>query len=278
MSAHRTAAYVLPGLGLLAVAALAVVGCPKQPPQEVVKAPAQQPGSTKQKEAATMEPGVTTKYFGHACFLVTDDSAHSVALDPFDAKVGYKVPDLTAAVCLVSHEHFDHSNVAAVSGDPQIVRTAGETSADGLPIVGVTAPHHKPGKNEERGDVVMFRWTMAGINLAHLGDLGDSLSPDQISALGRVDVLMVPVGGFYTIDANEAVQAAQDLNAKFVIPMHYKTAATKPDLPIAPIDDFLKVIPSEWVLMKSDVNSVTITKAEVDKPDAPVRAIVLNYE
>ncbi|MBM3472682.1 MAG: MBL fold metallo-hydrolase [Armatimonadetes bacterium] len=277
MSAARTAAHTLPGLGLIALAALLVGGCPKQPAQETVTPPAQ-PGAGKQKEAATMEPGVTIRYFGHACFLVTDDAAHSVALDPFDAKVGYKVPELAATVCLVSHGHFDHSNVAAVSGDPQVVKTAGTTEAEGLTFVGVAAPHHEPGKNAERGDVVMFRWTRAGIKLAHLGDLGDSLSPDQISALGPVDVLMVPVGGFFTIDANKAVQAAQDLKAKFVIPMHYKTAATKPDLPIAPVEDLLKVIPGDWVLTKSDVNSVTITKAEVDKPDAPTRLIVLNYE
>jgi L-ascorbate metabolism protein UlaG (beta-lactamase superfamily) len=278
MNASKTAVYPPLALGLLVVAALLAGGCPKQPPEEVVKPPAEQSESAKQEKPAMMEPGVTIKYFGHACFLVTDDGAHSVALDPFDAKVGYKVPELAATVCLVSHGHFDHSNVAAVSGNPQVVKTAGETTADGLSIVGVTAPHHEPGKDENRGGVVMFRWMMAGIKLAHLGDLGDSLSPDQVSALGPVDVLMVPVGGFFTIDANKAVQAAQDLKAKFVIPMHYKTAATKPDLPIAPVDDFLKVLPSVWVLTKSDVNSVTITKAEVGKPDAPVRVIVLNYE
>jgi len=278
MNAPKIAIRRLPGLGSVALSVMLLGGCPKEPPEEVVKPPAEQPASGQQKEAALMEPGVTIKYFGHACFLVTDDSARSVAVDPFDASVGYKVPDLAAKVCLVSHGHFDHSNVAAVSGNPQVVKAAGEATADGLSIVGVTAPHHEPGKNAERGEVVMFRWTMAGIRLAHLGDLGDSLSPDQISALGSVDVLMVPVGGFYTIDANKALQAAQDLKAKFVIPMHYKTAATKPDLPIAPVDDFLKVIPSDWVLTKSDVNSVTITKAEVDKKDAPVRVVVLNYE
>lgn len=254
-----------------------VAGCPNQPEQELVTKPESKSPAPTKEEAGMSEPGVTIKYFGHSCFLVTDNEGHSVAVDPFDAKVGYEVPSLSAQVCLVSHAHFDHSNVAAVSGNPQVIRAAGETDAQGIPTVGVTAPHHEPGKNVERGDVVMFRWTMAGINLAHLGDLGDTLSPDQILGLGAVDVLMVPVGGFFTIDANKAVQTAQDLKAKFVIPMHYKTDATARDLPIAPVGDFLAILPGDWVVTKLDVNTVTISKAEVDKAEAPTRVIVLNY-
>ncbi len=225
-----------------------------------------------------MEPGVMLQYFGHSCFLVTDSKSRTVATDPFDASVGYEVPRLSAEVCLVSHGHHDHNNVAAVVGSPTVVQAAGETDALGIPVVGVTAPHHESGQNEGRGDVVMFRWTMDDIRLIHLGDLGDSLSPDQIEALGPADVLMVPVGGFYTIDANKAVQAAQDLRARFVIPMHYKTDATSANLPIAPVADFLRILPGAWMLTESDANSVTITKAEVDRADAPTRVIVLNYK
>jgi L-ascorbate metabolism protein UlaG (beta-lactamase superfamily) len=223
-----------------------------------------------------MEPGVTIKYFGHACFAVTDSTSTTVAIDPFDAKVGYPVPEIPANVCLVTHEHFDHSNTAAVSGHPEIVRQAGETTVQEIPIVGVTAPHHAAGEHAERGNVTMFRWRMDGINLIHVGDLGSPLTAEQIAALGPADVLMVPVGGFYTIDAPKAVQAAQDLSAKFVIPMHYKTDATKPDLPIAPVDDFLKALPSAWMVTRLDVNTLTITRAELGKTDAPVRVVVMN--
>jgi L-ascorbate metabolism protein UlaG (beta-lactamase superfamily) len=225
-----------------------------------------------------MGPGVTIRYFGHACFLVTDGAGTSVALDPFDPKVGYAVPELAAQVCLVTHDHFDHSNIAAVSGNPEIVRSAGKTEAAGIPIVGVAAPHHAPGKNEERGNITMFRWTMEGADLVHVGDLGTGLTPDQIAELGPADILLVPVGGFFTIDAAQAVQVARDLQAKFVIPMHYKTDATKPDLPIAPVADFLKVLPADWVTSESAENSVVISKAELETPDAPVRVVVLNYK
>jgi len=262
-------------LGLAAV--LLLGGCPKQPPEEVVKAPPEKPELPPKEETGPMEPGVMLQYFGHSCFLVTDSKSRTVATDPFDDSVGYEVPHLAAEVCLVSHEHHDHNNVAAITGEPLVVRTAGETDALGIPVVGVTAPHHEPGQNEARGDVVMFRWTIDDISLIHLGDLGDSLSPDQIEALGPADVLLVPIGGFYTIDANKAVQAAQDLKARFVIPMHYKTDATGASLPIAPVADFLKILPGSWMLTESETSSVTITKAEVDKADAPTRVIVLNY-
>jgi len=266
------------GGGLLLLAGALLAGCPRQSPEEIVKSPAETSDTAPRRETTPMEPGVTLRYFGHACFLATDSKSRTVAIDPFDAKVGYEVPSLEAEVCLVTHDHFDHSNVAAVAGSPTVVRTAGETDALGIPVVGVTAPHHAPGKNEERGDIVMYRWTMDGLNLVHVGDLGDSLSPDQVEALGPVDVLMVPVGGHFTVDANQAVQVAQDLRAKFVIPMHYRTEATKPDLPIAPVTDFLKVLPGEWLLTQSEAGSVTIAKAEVGQPDAPTRVIVLGYK
>jgi len=224
-----------------------------------------------------MEPGVTVKYFGHACFLVTDAVGKSIAIDPFDARVGYPVPKLSANVCLVTHGHFDHSNTAAVSGNPQIVKTAGQIEARGIPIVGVTAPHHAPGKNAERGDVVMFRWTMDGMNLAHLGDLGAPLTPEQVQALSPADVLMVPVGGFFTIDAAQAAQVVQALKARIVLPMHYKTAATL-DLPIAPVAHFLAAVPTDWAVTGTDENSITITQAELEKPGTPTRVVVLNYK
>ncbi|MBM3497183.1 MAG: MBL fold metallo-hydrolase [Armatimonadetes bacterium] len=266
------------GVAPVLIAGVLLVGCPKQPPEETVKTPAEEPSAAPKEGTRPMEPGVRLRYFGHACFLATDSKGRTVAIDPFDAKVGYAVPQLEAEVCLVTHDHFDHSNTAAVAGSPRVVREAGETDALGIPVVGVSAAHHEPGKNEERGDVVMFRWTMDGLSLVHVGDLGDSLSPDQIEALGPADVLMVPVGGVFTIDANKAVQAAQDLKAKFVIPMHHKTDATKPDLPIAPVADFLQILPGEWLLTQSEVASVTITKAEVDRADAPIRVIVLGYQ
>jgi len=225
-----------------------------------------------------MEPGVTIQYYGQSCFLVTDSKGTRVAIDPFGEGLGYQVPSLAAEVCLITHEHFDHSNTAAVVGNPEIIRTEGQHTAKGIPTLGITAPHHEPGKNTERGDVVIYRWVMDGVALVHCGDLGAPLNVDQIAALAQVDILLVPVGGHYTIDAGQAVQVVDDLKPQIVIPMHYRTEASAQRMSVlAPIDTFLQTIPSAWVVARPQGNSLTIPKSELVRKDAPIRVIVLNY-
>lgn len=224
-----------------------------------------------------MGPRVTVQYFGHACFLVTDSEGTRVAIDPYGEGIGYEVPSLEADVCLVTHDHFDHNATDVVGGSPQIVRTAGETEAKGIPILGVPAPHHEPGQDEARGDIVMMRWVLDGISLAHLGDLGTSMTQEQIDKLGDVEVLMVPVGGHFTIDAAKAVETVLNLQPRVVIPMHYKTDATSDRLPIATVDEFLSAIPDDWLVSQVDTNSITIPRSEIEKSGAPIKVVVLNY-
>jgi L-ascorbate metabolism protein UlaG (beta-lactamase superfamily) len=224
-----------------------------------------------------MEPRVTIQYFGHACFLVSDSQGTRVAIDPYGEGIGYEVPALEADVCLVSHDHFDHNATDVVAGSPEVVASAGEATAKGVSVLGIPAPHHEPGQDEGRGDIVMMRWTLDGISLAHLGDLGASLTQEQVDKLAGVQVLMVPVGGHFTIDAAKAVETVLSLGPRVVIPMHYKTDATSDRLPIAPVDDFLSAAPSDWLVSRLDANSVTIPKSEVEKSDAPIKVIVLNY-
>ena len=224
-----------------------------------------------------MEPGVTVQYFGHACFLVTDSQGKRVAVDPYGEGIGYDVPPLAADVCLVTHDHFDHNATEVVSGQPDIVKAAGETEAQGVRVRGVPAAHHEPGQDEARGDIVMMRWLLDGVSLAHLGDLGTSLTEEQTEALGDVDVLMVPVGGHFTIGPEKAIGTILSLQPRVVVPMHYKTDATSPSLPIGPVDDFLSAIPTDWLVSRLETNSVTIPKAELEQADAPIKVVVLNY-
>ena len=196
-------------------------GCPRDRGAEVQPPlPRPAPGPLPQPEVNALEPGVTVQYYGHACFLVRDSEGMAVAIDPFNESVGYTVPSLTADVCLVTHDHGDHSNVATVSapsdgggGPPTVVREPGEAEAAGMAVAGVSAAHHEPGENEARGDIVMFRWEMDGIRLAHLGDLGTDLTQEQMDALGPIDVLMVPVGGYFTIDAGQAINRFNHLQS-----------------------------------------------------------------
>jgi L-ascorbate metabolism protein UlaG (beta-lactamase superfamily) len=216
---------------LVAAVVLLAAGCPRAgtgggapptaPPTSVAPtSPKAAPAGAGGGETKPMGPGVKVRYYGQSCFLVTDSTGKRVATDPYGDGVGYPPLSLAADVCLVSHDHFDHNNTKAVSGSPEVLRTAGAHEARGLPCLGVTALHHEAGEHSERGTVVMFRWVMDGVALLHVGDLATSLDAEQLKALGNVDVLLLPVGGYYTIDAQKALGVARSLKAKVVIPMH----------------------------------------------------------
>jgi L-ascorbate metabolism protein UlaG (beta-lactamase superfamily) len=141
----------------------------------------------------------------------------------------------TADVVTVSHEHGDHNNVSAVKGNPKIVKASAEVK--GIKIKAVPAAHDDKG-GSQRGKNTIFCFEVDGVNICHAGDLGHILTAEQVKAIGKVDVLMVPVGGFFTIDASTAAKVGEQLKPKVIIPMHYKTE--KLDFPISGVDDFLK--------------------------------------
>ena len=216
-------------------------------------------------------------YYGHACFTVAADDK-TVALDPFDASVGYRVPELQADVCLTSHNHGDHNNTKAVNrGQVTVIAQPGVHEAAGLKFTGVEAFHWSAPADERRGSIVMFRWEMGGIAFAHLGDLGRQLTDEQVKQLGHVDVLMVPVGGYYTIGPEDAVAVIRQIQPRIVIPMHYKTTATSARLPIGPVSDFLKVVPPDWLKAEQQTRTLELT-AENLKQEGPLRVVVLQYE
>lgn len=179
---------------------------------------------------------VTLKWLGHACFLVTSPTGVRVLTDPFDATVGYPVPAVEADVVTVSHEHFDHNNVSAVQGKPAVLKGKGEYQGDGIRIYPVASFHDTEG-GAKRGTNSIFVMEMDGIRVVHLGDLGHDLSRRQLDAIGRIDVLLVPVGGTYTIDAAGARRLVEATSPRVVIPMHYKTPVV--GIPIAGVDAFL---------------------------------------
>ncbi len=179
---------------------------------------------------------IVIKWFGHACFLITSPSGVRILTDPFDAHVGYPVPSVEADVLTVSHEHFDHNNVSAARGKPAILRGKGEYDRGGVRIRQVASFHDTEG-GAKRGPNSIFVMEIDGTRLAHMGDIGHDLSRRELDAIGRVDVLLVPVGGNYTIDAAGARRLVEATSPRVVIPMHYKTPAT--GVAIAGVDKFL---------------------------------------
>jgi L-ascorbate metabolism protein UlaG (beta-lactamase superfamily) len=177
------------------------------------------------------------KYIAHASFLITSDKGTRILTDPYETSSGLKHGAIkeTADIVTVSHEHGDHNNVAAVEGKPRVVKAS--EVVKGINIKAVETAHDDKG-GSQRGKNRIFCFNIDGINICHAGDLGHELSADQVKAIGKVDVLMIPVGGFFTIDAATAGKVCNQLKPKVIIPMHFKTA--KIDFPISDVEPFLK--------------------------------------
>lgn len=173
------------------------------------------------------------KYLGHSSFLIKTKTARIVT-DPYDpTMVGLKFPKTEADVVTISHHHKDHDqfkNVSGVNGvAPLMIDMPGEFEKMGVRIFGFQTFHDKT-SGSERGENIMYKFESEGMSLLHCGDLG--LIPEEsfLETIGEVDVLLVPVGGFYTIDSDEAVSLVKKIEPSIVIPMHYKTEKSPSDL------------------------------------------------
>jgi L-ascorbate metabolism protein UlaG (beta-lactamase superfamily) len=205
-------------------------------------------------------------YLGHATFLIEGDGT-KILIDPYDEKVGYPIPSVEADAVLVSHEHGDHTNVAMAKGKPSVVRgladgdwrkivkqPVGKVSVSSVPT------YHDDTQGSQRGRNTVFILETEGLRIVHLADLGHLLDQSQVTAIGHPDVVMIPVGGHYTIDAAQAKQVLDQLQPKVVIPMHYKTEVNA-GWPIGPLDNFLGVVGET----KNVGHTITIDRAKLPK-------------
>lgn len=180
-------------------------------------------------------------WIGHSCFLIAGTDV-TVITDPYDEHIPYKAPSFPANVVTVSHEHFDHNATGRVLGFPEIVRGPGEHTAHGIKFTGISTFHDEE-QGKKRGENTIFTFAIDGITLAHFGDLGHMLSEEQLARLGGVQVAMIPVGGYFTIDADRAAEIVAKLpQVRVIIPMHYKTEILGDDFPIDPVDKFTRLM------------------------------------
>jgi len=200
------------------------------------------------------------KWLGHSCFLITSNEGLRVITDPYavGGGINYSPVKETADIVVVSHDHADHNNVSAVQGKPEVVKGSGTKTVKGIQFRGV-ATYHDSSQGKQRGPNTIFCFTVANIKLCHLGDLGHVLSPGQINEIGGVDILFIPVGGFFTIDAANASQVCDQLRPEVIIPMHFKTPNCA--YPIASVDDFLRG--------KNNVREVGSSEAEFELDKLP---------
>jgi len=174
-------------------------------------------------------------WLGHSSFLIEDSLGRKVLTDPFDETVGYNTFKGEADVVTISHHHFDHSYIENVKYKESIDKVGFFYLCD-IPITGIPSYHDKM-LGAKRGENVIFVIDIDGYRVCHLGDLGHTLSNEDIKQIGNIDILLIPIGGNYTIDGKEAAEIAKSINSHLVIPMHYKTPILSFEL--EGLEDFL---------------------------------------
>lgn len=208
-------------------------------------------------------------WYGQACFRLKGKNA-TLVIDPFDPQfVGLKLPkDVAGDIILVTHGHQDHNNstgVGGVSGTPMVFDKPGEYEANGVVITAVSS-YHDNSQGSERGTNIIFHIMIDGLNIVHLGDLGQNvLTEEQVAQIGEVDILLIPVGSVYTINSKAASDIVSQLEPKIIIPMHYRLEGLKFEL--EPVDIFLKEMGAE--------NTVAAAKLSMTKDKLPEEPMVV---
>ena len=206
-------------------------------------------------------------WLGHACFMIQTNDGKVIITDPFDDSVGYPQPRAAADLVTVSHQHFDHNAVKMVPGKPKVIQTPGEHVINGLKIIGIPC-YHDNAKGSLRGNNLIFIFEESGSRVCHLGDLGHIPDQKLLGEIGYVDVLLIPVGGLYTIDASEAREVISLVKPGYAAPMHYKTPCLR--LPISPLENFLNYYPAHIVTDKLDIS--------LEKSSKEMQVVVLNLK
>jgi len=196
------------------------------------------------------------KYLGHASFLITASDGARIIADPYESgyrngMISYGPIKEKADVVFITHEHGDHNYLGDIQGSPQVLRGPGVHQAKGIEFKGI-ATFHDNVQGAERGRNTIFCFTIDGIRVCHMGDLGHWLSQPQITEMGNVDVLMLPVGGASTINATLATEVVRKIEPRIVIPMHYKTEKTTRELD--GVDLFLKEMGQSGIEPKARVS------------------------
>ncbi len=199
-------------------------------------------------------------WYGHSCFKITNQGGRLIIItDPFDKKIGLNPPRCSADIVTVSHQHYDHNNTKTITGmedsKPFIVDSPGEYEIKGVSIVGCRSFHDKEKKEQN----IIYLMEIDRIRVCHLGDLGqDKLEDKQIEKIGNVDVLMIPVGGNYTIGAKRAVKIINQVEPSIVIPIHYKLPGLKINLD--DVKEFLKEMGLNGI---APVDKLTVKKKDL---------------
>ena len=191
-------------------------------------------------------------WYGHSCFKLVVKASNgdkiTIITDPFNKEIGLTPPRSAADIVLVTHDHYDHNNIKTFSNEPFVIDGPGEYDVKGVFIKGIYSFHDNK-KGEERGVNTIYVIEAEDMKICHMGDFGENeLSSSQLEKIGGVDILMVPVGGVYTINGSEAVKIINQIEPSIVIPMHYKIPNL--NIKLNPVDKFLEEIGGEKEILE----------------------------
>jgi L-ascorbate metabolism protein UlaG (beta-lactamase superfamily) len=206
-------------------------------------------------------------WLGHACFRIRAKEG-TVVTDPFGKDSGYEWSRPRADIVTISHDHDNHNQAQRVAGEPKVLQGPGEYEISNIFVTGI-ATFHDNKKGAERGSNTIYLIEAEDLKICHLGDLGHVPTETQAETLSDLDVLLVPVGGLYTISPAQAAEVVSQLEPRIVIPMHFKTKAYSGKLEA--LDKFLK----EMGLKSADEQEgLKVTKGSVPEE---TQVVVLKY-
>ncbi len=207
-------------------------------------------------------------WLGHSSFLIEDFKGRKILTDPYDDSVGYALFKEKVNLVTISHDHFDHNYINELKGTPIILNKVGLFDKCDISFEGIPSFHDHE-KGLKRGSNIIYTFKVDNYKICHLGDLGHSLTEEDINKIGKIDVLLIPVGGNFTIAAIEAKEITKKINPHIVIPMHFKT--NKINFPIDGVEDFLIEMKN---VKKIDSATIEIT----DKLEGYNKVYVLQYK
>lgn len=199
-------------------------------------------------------------WLGHSAFRLEESTGTTVVTDPYHSSVGFEMPEVDADVVTVSHNHDDHNNIEGVSGKASVLNRAGAYEIGGVHIL-ADRTYHDDKKGAKRGENLVFKYRMDGVDLCHMGDIGEECNAFLVETLMPVNVLMIPVGGNYTVDAKQAKEYVDRLMPDVVIPMHYKTKDC--DLDIDKVGEFLDLFDDDNIIYAEN-DTVEFDRADFD--------------
>lgn len=206
------------------------------------------------------------RYYGHSQFALELESGATVVMDPYGSFYEYPQRRRSAQVVTVSHHHHDHDAVDWILGRPIVIDRPGRhVPLPGLTVTGIATWHDAQG-GAQRGGNLVFCLEAEELSIVHLGDLGHTLTERQCREIGTPDVLLTPVGGNYTTDAEAALENVRLLNPHITIPMHYKTQYSM-DMPIQPVEPFLALLHGDPQPMRL----IRLTRGDLSEQPALIR-------